>query len=219
MGRHSEGIEWVYSTSLTVSHKQLWYKWAQDGCPDTEFTVQCNNLQYQYAKRTTVYLMCFVIAQCKENGSLCYLTLRSRHRRPQSLDLGLDRYGPKTSGDTHVRLENEAWKCKDRNKKSPEQSPQHLEDGKLNLSLGFLTKSINCEPLLTVWDTTQFCSPFYEFLCILCFPQDLCASFYASQLPTIMIKLSFIEVQAPVYSHLDCHSRVHSWRFVGLTVS
>lgn len=71
-----------FITSLTISHKQLWCMRTQDGCSDREFSVWCNNLQYQSAKKNSAYLMLFVTAKCKENGSLCYLMLRSRYRCP-----------------------------------------------------------------------------------------------------------------------------------------
>lgn len=121
---------------------------------------------------------------------------------------------------TNAQPENKARKCKDRNDKSPEQSPRHLDEGKLDLSLGFLTKSINCEPLLTVWDITQLCSlvPRLQVL-ILCFPQDLCASFHVSVSHHSNESLYFPETQAPSNPHLDYHGSVHGCRFVGLTVS
>lgn len=55
-----------FITSLTVSHKQLWCIWTQDGCSNREFSVRCNDLQYQSAKNS-VYLMLFVTAKCKEH--------------------------------------------------------------------------------------------------------------------------------------------------------
>ena len=54
-----------------------------EGCSDTE-NLPCGVTLYStnLPRGTLHTLMLFVIAKGKENGSLCYLTLRSRHRCP-----------------------------------------------------------------------------------------------------------------------------------------
>lgn len=72
-----------FITSLTVSHKQLWCTRTHEGCSDTENLLCGVTLYSTNLPRGTLHtLMLFVIAKCKENGSLCYLMLRSRHRCP-----------------------------------------------------------------------------------------------------------------------------------------